>query len=235
MGKAPKDNRKNNNRGKPIVVADTLNSGASKIKKKIRDIERLLAKKTNNLPADKRIEYDRALKALRVELANAQTQIKAKEIAKKYHMVRFFEKKKAVRKLKQLKKTFDEVSKTEVRKDIKKARRAVRQGEIDVAYVILFPKTEKYISLYPNPKENDQVDAKDPKAILGAKRTQERRSQFRKEVEKLMDDGKLPFSIDDALAGKTIKVDAVQQATSTQEIDAPQVKPEEEEQDEFFE
>ncbi|RLV93526.1 hypothetical protein JA1_002273 [Spathaspora sp. JA1] len=236
---APKDNKRRDQqrgRGKSIVVTDSLNAGASKIKKKIRDIERLLGKKNSNLPADKRIEYDRALKALHVELGNAQMQIKAKEIAKKYHMVRFFEKKKAIRKLKQLRKQFEEATKTEVRKDIKKARKAVKQGEIDVAYVVMFPKTEKYISLYPNPKENDEVDSKSRNAILGAKRTQERRAQFRKEVEKLMEDGKLPFAIDDAIAGKTIRLDfAPQSAQFTQEIDAPQANADEQEQDEFFE
>ena len=69
-----------------------------------------------------------------------------------------------------------------IRKDIKKARKQLRHGEIDLAYVILFPKTEKYISLYPSPNDEDQTD---PNVIKGLKITEERRREFRKYIEKL--------------------------------------------------
>lgn len=221
--------------GASIQVAESMGSGSAKIKKKIRDIERLL-KKNSKLPADKKIEYERALKALKVELQNSQVQNKAKVISKKYHMVRFFEKKKAVRKLKNLRKEFEEISKTEVRKDIKKARKQLKHGEIDLAYVILFPKTEKYISLYPSPNDEDQTD---PNVIKGLKKTEERRREFRKSVEKLIDEDKLPFTIDDILQGKSVRLDSnkKQNAIMTEEIDAPEAKQDgkEEEQDDFFE
>ncbi|AOW29895.1 rRNA-processing protein EFG1 [Candida albicans P57072] len=232
--KNPKNN-KSRSRGAPIQVAESIGSGSAKIKKKIRDIERLI-KKNPNLPADKKIEYDRALKGLKVELQNSQVQNKAKVLAKKYHMVRFFERKKAVRKLKNLRKEFERISQTGIRKDIKKARKQLRHGEIDLAYVILFPKTEKYISLYPSPNDEDQTD---PNVIKGLKITEERRREFRKYIEKLMEEGKLPFSIDDALQGKNIRLDndKTQKAVLTEEIDAPEQKQDEqqEEQDDFFE
>lgn len=151
-------------------------------------------------------------------------------------MVRFFERKKAVRKLKNLRKEFERISQTGIRKDIKKARKQLRHGEIDLAYVILFPKTEKYISLYPSPNDEDQTD---PNVIKGLKITEERRREFRKYIEKLMEEGKLPFSIDDALQGKNIRLDndKTQKAVLTEEIDAPEQKQDEqqEEQDDFFE
>ncbi|EMG46564.1 hypothetical protein G210_3196 [Candida maltosa Xu316] len=210
-----------------------MGSGSAKIKKKIRDIERLL-KKNSKLPADKRVEYDRALKGLKVELQNSQVQNKAKVLAKKYHMVRFFERKKAVRKLKNLRKEFEEISKAGVRKDIKKARKQLKHGELDLAYVVMFPKTEKYISLYPSPNDEDQTD---PNVIKGLKITEERRREFRRSVEKLMDEGKLPFAIDDVLQGKNIRLDH-QKAVINEEIDAPEAKQESqanEEEDDFFE
>lgn len=49
--KNPKNN-KSRSRGAPIQVAESIGSGSAKIKKKIRDIERLI-KKNPNLPADK--------------------------------------------------------------------------------------------------------------------------------------------------------------------------------------
>ena len=77
-----------------------------------------MIKKNPNLPADKKIEYDRALKGLKVELQNSQVQNKAKVLAKKYHMVRFFERK-AVRKLKIYVKNLKEFLKLELEKILK--------------------------------------------------------------------------------------------------------------------
>lgn len=180
-------------------------------------------------------------------MANTQQTLKAKEIAKKYHMVRFFEKKKAIRKLKQAMKTVEEVSKTEVRKDIKKARKVVHHAEIDVAYVVLFPKEEKYISLYPNAKEGeDKSTLNNPKAKMGMQLTEARKREIRKGVEKLMEEGKLPFTFEEVLSGKTLKVDTsiFSNIKPIEEIDAPTTKSqkqeikkedEAEEDDEFFE
>lgn len=222
-----------NKRTNGVAVDGALGAGASKLKKKIRDIQRLL--KRQNLPADVRIENERALKALNVELADVQQNLKQKTIAKKYHMVRFFEKKKAVRKLKQAQKTYDDAVKTEVRKDIKKARKNLKFAQIDVAYVILFPKSEKYISLYPNEKEEDKATLDNPKAKKGMLQTEQARKEFRKHCEELMDKNELPFSFDDVLQGKTISIVTKATNSNAQEIDAPQEKPQDQEEDDFFE
>ncbi|KAI3404129.1 EFG1 [Candida oxycetoniae] len=226
----------------PIEVSKALSTGSSaKLKKKIRDIERAL-RKHDKLPADKKIEYERALKALNVELQNAQLHQKEKANASKYHMVRFFEKKKAIRKLKQLRKTYEEVEKTQVRKDIKKARKQLKHGEVDLMYVVLFPKSEKYISLYPSSNEEDMTD---PKVKAGVRKTEAQRIEFRKEIENLMALGKIPFTVDDIIQGKHVKFEA-ENTHPSKEIDAPVPKDdkkegggggeeEEENGDDFFE
>lgn len=221
------DTRRTN--GSSIEVAGVLGGGAAKVKKKIRDIERLLKK--DKLPADVRNENERALKALKVDLDKTQSQLKTQKIAKKYHMVRFFERKKAIRKLKQARKTFDEVSKTEVKKDIKKARKVLKHCEVDVAYVVLFPKDEKYISLYPNIDNN--VDMSNPKIKKGILESDEIRRDFKKHVEKLVDSHSLPFSLDDAVQGKRINVFENNYGAPAKEIDAPEAAKDEE--DDFFE
>lgn len=210
-------------------TGDIYNSGTAKIKKKIRDIERLLKKE--NVPANVRIENERAVKALKIELDNKQQDLKTKKLAKKYHMVRFFEKKKSLRKLKQARKELQTISETGERKDIKKARKVVRHSEIDVAYVILFPKSEKYISLYPNhqPEKNQASE----NAKKGLEKTETRRREFRKQVEKLVDDKALPFSFDDLLEGKQVDVNFNFATNENREIDAPEAK--EQEDDDFFE
>ena len=220
--------------GASTAVSDILGGGSAKINKKIRDISRLLKK--DNLPAHVRVENERTLKALRVELSNTERVSKAKKTAKKYHMVRFFERKKAIRKLKQARKHLEEMKATDVRKDVKKARKVVHHSEVDVAYVVLFPKEEKYISLYPNAKENEDASTtNNEKAKLGQQRTEKRRREFRKQVEDQLNENKLPFLIDDVLEGKQISIDHQTFKVGGAEIDAPEGEPKEDEEDDFFE
>lgn len=207
-------------------LTDVFGSSA-RARKKIKSIEGLLQR--DNLPADVRIEKERALKALRADLKNTLFKLKTQKRAKKYHMVRFFERKKALRKLKQAKKALDEVTETGVKKDIKKARRAMHHCQVDVAYVFMFPKSEKYISLYPI--ETDDLDENQKKGKII---TDARRLEFKKKVEELIDQEKLPFTFEDALDGKTIIVDNVKFDEPTEEIDAP-TKEVVEEEDDFFE
>lgn len=170
------------------------------------------------------------MKALRIDLKNTQFNLKTKERAKKYHMVRFFERKKAVRKLKQATKAFEEVSKTEVKKDIKKAKKVLKHAQVDAAYVFLFPKSEKYIALYPN-APTGEIDENVKK---GLKQTDEKRQLYRKKMEEIIDNDRLPFTFEDVLSGKTIEVE-IERLPEQKEIDAPQEKEEKKEEDDFFE
>lgn len=211
-------------------VSKVLASGGGKIKKKIRDIQRLL--KRTNLPATVRVNNERTLKALEHQLNNVVNKSKEKKVAKKYHMVRFFEKKKATRLLKQAKKAFDEAEATNERKTIKKARTYLKHKQIDLAYTMLFPKDQKYISLYPNPKDEDNSTLTS-KAKEGMKRTEQAKLEFRKHVESLIQDNKLPFSLDDIVTGKKVSVEKTSSKKDTEEIDAPSKK-KTKETDDFF-
>ncbi|KAF3987698.1 hypothetical protein FT663_03697 [Candidozyma haemuli var. vulneris] len=202
-----------------------------RVKKQIKSIQNLLQK--DDLPADVRVEKERALKALRVDLKHSQFNLKTKERAKKYHMVRFFERKKAIRKLKQATKAHDEAVKAESKKEIKKARKVLRHSQIDVAYVFMFPKSEKYVSLYP--PELTSEAKKDDNVRKGVQLTEEKRLAYRKKMEELIDKERLPFTFEDVLSGKTVYVENTTLPEPEEEIDAPQEKQEEEEEDEFFE
>ncbi|WPK24422.1 hypothetical protein PUMCH_001696 [Australozyma saopauloensis] len=222
----PKTDRRIDRSGTDL--SDVLGSSA-RARKKIKSIEGLLQR--DNLPADVRIEKERALKALQADLKNTLFKLKTQKRAKKYHMVRFFERKKALRKLKQAKKALDEATETAVKKDIKKARRAMHHCQVDVAYVFMFPKSEKYISLYP--AENSELDDNEKKGKL---LTDEKRLEFKKKVEELIESDRLPFTFEDALDGKTIIVDNIKWPEQTKEIDAPTAVAEAVvEEDDFFE
>lgn len=220
-------------------ISKVLNAGSGKIKKKIRDIERLLKK--DNLAANVRVDNERSLKALKVQLGNVEQQSKSKQIARKYHMVRFFERKKAVRQLKQARKAYEEAKTTQDRKTTKKARTVLKHKEIDVAYAFMFPKDQKYISLFPNPKNEDDSTLT-AKAKRGMHLTEQKRIEFRKYVEGLIKDDKLPFSFEDMLSGKSLQIkdgkrtfDQTNDDNDNEEIDAPTKRLKSEEKDEFFE
>jgi hypothetical protein len=59
------------------------------IKKRIRDVTRKL-ERAEDLPANLRIEDERALATYQQELASAQAEKTRQKMIKKYHMVRFF-------------------------------------------------------------------------------------------------------------------------------------------------
>ncbi|PRT54869.1 rRNA-processing protein EFG1 [Wickerhamiella sorbophila] len=99
-------------------------AGASKIRKRIRDLQRLLRKP--GLSATKKVETERALASFEQDLEKVKTRNVEKKNAQKYHMVRFFDKKKAIRRLKH----------------------DGQEALADWYYVTTFPISEKYSALY---------------------------------------------------------------------------------------
>lgn len=70
------------------VQALNKGTGSSRLTKKIRDVERTLRKP--GLAATKKLEAERALVALKAELEEVRKAQAKKDLASKYHMVRFF-------------------------------------------------------------------------------------------------------------------------------------------------
>ncbi|GAV48900.1 hypothetical protein ZYGR_0N03050 [Zygosaccharomyces rouxii] len=201
---APKSLRSN---AEPLATA-----GTNKIKKRIRDLERLLARKRDTLPDTILIEKERSLDALRHELNQAHLKQKIRKNATKYHMVRFFERKKALRRYKQALKKNDADE--------------ILQSKIDLCYVVNFPKGEKYVAIFPN-NEGDST------------KTGQRRESFRAIVAKQLENGTLPVSLEDILQGKRLGKNgtgvAFDEDSEDEKEPLPKAEEEEEEEDEFFE
>ncbi|CAR27819.1 ZYRO0D07326p [Zygosaccharomyces rouxii] len=201
---APKSLRSN---AEPLATA-----GTNKIKKRIRDLERLLARKRDTLPDTILIEKERSLDALRHELNQAHLKQKIRKNATKYHMVRFFERKKALRRYKQALKKNDADE--------------ILQSKIDLCYVVNFPKGEKYVAIFPN-NEGDST------------KTGQRRESFRAIVAKQLENGTLPVSLEDILQGKRLGNNgtgvAFDEDSEDEKEPLPKAEEEEEEEDEFFE
>ena len=123
------------------------------LKSKIRDVERLLAH-ADHLPADVRIEKERALAGYKQDLDYAIQERQKQKLITKYHKVRFFERQKASRNLKRLRKSFAEISNDSDREALEQA---IQRAEIDLNYTIYYPLMEKYVSLFARSDSDDQV------------------------------------------------------------------------------
>ncbi|KAG6809391.1 hypothetical protein H0H92_000446 [Tricholoma furcatifolium] len=117
--------------------------GVQKIKSALRQAKRLLAKE--KLAADVRVETERRIKALEADLEEAQTSKKERDMAVRYHKVKFFERQKVTRKLNQTKKRLESAD-ASTKPHLEEALRELR---IDLNYILHYPKAKKYISLFP--------------------------------------------------------------------------------------
>lgn len=111
-------------------------------KKKIRDLERLLAKTEGKMPEDIRSKKLEELKEMkRAEKGKKE----AEKFESRYKKIRFFEKKKIIRRLEKIERQIkDEPNKAVELEEQKKEYKNF------LSYVNNFPETKKYISLFPS-------------------------------------------------------------------------------------
>ncbi|CUS06969.1 unnamed protein product [Tuber aestivum] len=167
----PENHRHQKRRRRPLINPTGPKTSTTHLKKKVRDLQRLLNNPSSSLPADVRLENERALSAFQSELSAVRSAAKVRSIAKRYHMVRFFERQKATRKLRKAERELEKVGcgvgKAEVEKKVYEAR-------LDLNYIMHYPPGEKYISLFKD---------------AGVMR--ERREGIRREIERQMARGGL--------------------------------------------
>ncbi|QLL30236.1 hypothetical protein HG536_0A00530 [Torulaspora globosa] len=225
MAQTQQKRKRARNTANSLEMAQFIDAGSNKIKKRIRDLERLLTRKRDSLPDTIIVEKERTLEALKLELQNAQLRTTIKRNAKKYHMVRFFERKKALRRYKKALKAVEESDGDE------KCKQDLIQKSIDLCYVVNFPKAEKYIALYPS-----DDGANGNKDDTSSMKTEAKRAAFRDLVSKQLKEGTLPVSLDDILSGKKLDKEGagmtLEAADADKKTDIVETAPEE---DEFFE
>ncbi|OQD86993.1 hypothetical protein PENANT_c006G04962 [Penicillium antarcticum] len=134
------------------------------LKKRIRDVKRLLNKV--DLPADARILQERALSGYEHDLADETARRERSQMIKKYHFVRFLDRKTATKEL-------NRYLRREKEQDLdtkQKARLAekIHTARVNLNYTIYYPLTEKYLSIYP--KSDGKSDA--PESETESKRPQ---------------------------------------------------------------
>ncbi|KAK4955399.1 rRNA-processing protein efg1 [Elasticomyces elasticus] len=122
------------------------------IKSRIRSLQRML-EHNDGLPADIRIGHERELQSCKWELEEAKKEERRKETIGKYHMVRFFDRQKATRRLKKVKKAAEESDRQTRVNDV------LHAAEVDLNYALYYPLDQPYVALYPKDKKSKKQDA----------------------------------------------------------------------------
>ncbi|KAK6509593.1 18S rRNA maturation protein [Arthrobotrys musiformis] len=161
----PKPKPKPTKRKPPKPQPASTSLPTSHLRKKTRDLSRLLSK--TSLPATTRLDHERALKSYTIELSHRRHLTQTSTLQKRYHKIKFFERRKATRLLSRL---------NRLQNPTDDEKRQIHEAEVDLNYILHYPATEKYISLY---KSGDNAD------------TNAKRQSIKLTIEKRMADGTL--------------------------------------------
>ncbi|EYE98070.1 Efg1 domain-containing protein [Aspergillus ruber CBS 135680] len=120
----------------------------NELKRRIRAVKRLLEKV--DLPADARIVQERALSGYEKDLEDEMQRRDRSQMIKKYHFVRFLDRKSATKDLKRLQRRETETTDQEALESLHEELHAAR---VSLNYTIYYPLNDKYISLYAEQKQ----------------------------------------------------------------------------------
>ncbi|CAM0139038.1 18S rRNA maturation protein [Umbelopsis sp. WA50703] len=163
-------------------VNDEIPSGNAAIKKKIRDTTRALSR--DNLSAKVKIELERKLKALKFHSSEKMIDDVERNNAKKYHMVKHFERTKVNRKIKKAEKQLKEADTEESKKD---AQKILDVLNIDLNYINHYPNVERYISLYPSQDSDEKVSNEEVSTAM--------RTEIRQRIAEAMKNGDIESDV----------------------------------------
>ncbi|QYT01197.1 rRNA-processing protein EFG1 [Trichoderma simmonsii] len=156
-------------------------------KKRIRAIERSL-RRNQDMPANVRIDLERELASQKQIMEDKAYKKKRSTMISKYHMVRFFERKKASRLVKQLKRQLEQESDAA---KAEKLRHDLHIAEVDEAYTLYFPHLETYVGLYSSTakKTSDEEETEESKLAAAKAALEAERPPMWAVIEKALAEG----------------------------------------------
>ncbi|KPV78553.1 uncharacterized protein RHOBADRAFT_51008 [Rhodotorula graminis WP1] len=158
----------------------------SKLKAQLRQTKRLLARE--DLNPDVRTTSERRLALLEGELVKAEQSNVEKKMVQRYRGVKFFERQKLLRKIKQAKKALAD------KPDSSEAQSTLLDARVDLYYVLRYPKTDKYVALFPDGVYAPFVA---PSALAAdATPAETKRQTLRAAIRKRLDKGDLPAEVE---------------------------------------
>lgn len=120
--------------------------------KQLRAIERLLRKA--DLPADVRATKEKEKAALQASVQKQARVSREKHFSKKYHGIKFFERRKVERRISQLERAISAGEALETNKA------ALLEAQHDLLYIKHFPSSKKYLALFPSKDADNGYVAK---------------------------------------------------------------------------
>jgi rRNA-processing protein Efg1 len=187
--------------GPPRESLPADNASVNALKAQLRNLSRLLSK--CELAADVRQDTERQVAAMREKLVATLVKKERKGVLKKYHMVRFFERQKATRIVKRLKKTIEPIDALEDseahRRPLEQLKERLHIAETDLFYTTHAPLEDIYVSLYPQGSKVDgsKPEASQPEARQTAQQARATKPPLWSLIERAMGDG----SIEDVRLG----------------------------------
>ena len=146
-------------------------TSVNKLKSMIRQTKRLLGKES--IEPGTRIEAERRLRAMELELEESMQSNKERQFATRYHKVKFFERQKLMRRLRQLRRE----------PESRQVRAQLFEHRVFLNYVLHFPADRRYVSLFAGNKEPVAPSADEPD------RAHQKAAEFFKHVRKSMKRG----------------------------------------------
>ncbi|RAL07500.1 Efg1 domain-containing protein [Aspergillus homomorphus CBS 101889] len=153
---------------KKILLKDNPDfTSVNHLKKRIRDAKRLLAKP--DLPADVRVTQERALMGYERDLEEEVKSRERSKMIKKYHFIRFLERKtaqKEISRLTRLEKELSENNSTNAEMDaatkakkLASIAKKLHVARVNLNYTIYYPLDQKYSALYADQKKSKKAAA----------------------------------------------------------------------------
>lgn len=127
----------------------------NELKSRIRSLKRQL-ERNESLSAVAQQEKERALKAAEDELERNQQAKQRNDIIGRWHKVRFFDRRKAEKRVKKAKKELEGLEEEDERSLLLKQR--VLDAEVDVKYAVYYPLEVDYVPLFPRRKKGTEDD-----------------------------------------------------------------------------
>ncbi|PNS16246.1 hypothetical protein CAC42_6353 [Sphaceloma murrayae] len=116
--------------------------------------------KRKRLPMNVRLERERELRGLEEKVEEVERKRRRGEMVGRWHMVRFFERRRGERRLRGLKRELEglEEGDGEGRRVLMER---IRRAEVDLNYALFWPLERAYVSLWPRKKKGEGKEGKD--------------------------------------------------------------------------
>ncbi|SCV68880.1 BQ2448_1001 [Microbotryum intermedium] len=173
---------------------DHHTGSVSKLKAQLRQTKRLLARP--DLTPDVRTTTERRLDTLESELVAAQEATLEKKMVVRYKGVRFFERQKCLRKIRQALKANPNSNST-----TSSSSKALFDARADLYYVLHFPSKEKYIALFPEGQYVPFVEVGSMELNPSGSGSERKRWELRNSYRRLLKEGKVGMEVEKGVLG----------------------------------